>query len=443
MRQPGKFLIPIGWVLIVLSVVATIGILQGKQQRDPSIEAFLTHPNSSSLGGTIGVIIGTNILTLPAMIFGIYAALRKNPKGKFLVITSIILFVVISAVQFLPLNSSVAQNYSGRKLSVSRKKTDSSLIASEIARELRGISKDDVIKEFVEKIDHASMKYISDRDGFSVIFPSKPTLTNVEGNIQTIRNYQAYSDDGLISYNIFFNTLEKKIFSPDAIDALFEAHLAGRLIVVKKSEVLKEEIITYKSFKASRFAYLETEYNPPVLHEGLIFPLDGDSVSLTMVYPNTVVPEYSFDKFLASFDLTPLAPQLKEEPWENKVLGLRINPPLDMDVYKTNNPKTGLIVMFSNKAGHSLSVFDLSAVRSNITNADIEKEMAGQKKDLDGWYQVRLSNQSTSIEMTQFMKFFKHGPKIYMIQGYGSAQTLFRTELNFKKAYDSLTFVRN
>ena len=104
-KTHGKFLIPIGWILIALSVLVTIGMVQGSHQRDPSIEAFLNHPDSPSLGGTIGVIIGTNLLTLPAMLFGIYAMLRKNAKGKPLAITSIILFFIISGVQFLPSHS--------------------------------------------------------------------------------------------------------------------------------------------------------------------------------------------------------------------------------------------------------------------------------------------------------------------------------------------------
>ena len=175
----------------------------------------------------------------------------------------------------------------------------------------------------------------------------------------------------------------------------------------------------------------------------MVFIIDGDSMSLTMVHPNAVVPDYSFDKFVASFNLMPLAPQLKEEPWEDKVLGLRIRPPTDMDVYKTNNPKTGLIVIFSNKAGHSLGIFDVSVLYPNMTTVDVERELASMEKDLDGWYRIPLSNPSTTTEMVQLTKILEHGSKIYMVQGYGPAKTLFRSELKFKKAADSLTFIRD
>ena len=276
-----------------------------------------------------------------------------------------------------------------------------------------------------------------------MIYPSKPTLTEVTGDIQTTRNYQAYSDSGPVSYNVFFNIFKKKILSSSAIDAYLKAALTGRLVAANQSRIIKEELIIYKGFKAHHFVYLEAELNPPILHEGLIFLLDGDSVSLTMLHPNSVVPDYSFDKFVASFNLIPLAPQLKEESWKDKVSGLRIRPPIDMDVYKTNNPKTGLIVMFSNKAGHSLGIFDISVLYPNMTNSDIERELSSQEKDLDNWYRVQLSNSSTTTKMVQLTKILEHGSKIYMVQGYGPAKTLFRSELKLKKAAESLTFIED
>ena len=111
-----------------------------------------------------------------------------------------------------------------------------------------------------------------------------------------------------------------------------------------------------------------------------------------------------------------------------------------MDVYKTNNPKTGLIVIFSNKAGHSLGIFDVSVLYPNKTAVEVERELAGVEKDLDGWYRIPLLNPSKTTEMVQLSKILKHGSKIYMVQGYGPAKTLFRSELKFKKAADRLRF---
>jgi hypothetical protein len=99
MKEPGKVLISIGWVLIVLSALAFIGIISKPNHKDPSIEAFLKHPDSLSLAGTIGFIIGLNILLLFALGFGIYASIKKNRKGKPLIIISIIALLIISGTQ--------------------------------------------------------------------------------------------------------------------------------------------------------------------------------------------------------------------------------------------------------------------------------------------------------------------------------------------------------
>ena len=99
MKEPGKVLINIGWVLVILSVTTVIGIIQEPYQKDPSVEAFLKHPDSLSLAGTIGFLIGSNALSLFALGFGIYALVKKNRKGKSLIIASIIALLVMSGIQ--------------------------------------------------------------------------------------------------------------------------------------------------------------------------------------------------------------------------------------------------------------------------------------------------------------------------------------------------------
>jgi hypothetical protein len=101
MKKPGNVLIFIGWVSIVLSVIAIIGIIQGPYYKDPSIEAFLKHPESFSLADTIGFLFGSNILSLFGLVFGIYAVAKKNPKGKPLLITSIMIILIMCGVQLV------------------------------------------------------------------------------------------------------------------------------------------------------------------------------------------------------------------------------------------------------------------------------------------------------------------------------------------------------
>jgi len=111
MKEPGKILIPIGWVLIVLSVMALVGIILGPHHKDPSIETFMNHPDSLSLAGTIGFLVGSNALSLIALGFGIYAVARKNRKGKPLIVTSIIAVLIMSVIQLvLPSSKSANSN---------------------------------------------------------------------------------------------------------------------------------------------------------------------------------------------------------------------------------------------------------------------------------------------------------------------------------------------
>ena len=112
MKKPGRILIPIGWVFIALSVLALVGLLNQTLHRDRSIESFLNRPDGISIAGTLGVIIGTNILNILPLCFGIYAAIRKNRQGKFLIIASVLLFCIFSGILFLPSSESVIKRQS-------------------------------------------------------------------------------------------------------------------------------------------------------------------------------------------------------------------------------------------------------------------------------------------------------------------------------------------
>jgi len=116
-KTPGQILsqilIILGWVLIVISGIVLFGTLQKPLYRDPSIDALLTHPDSYALVGTIGVIIGFNFPSIFACLFGVLALVRKNPNGKALILASVIVFLVNSAILFLPSSESAgASDYS-------------------------------------------------------------------------------------------------------------------------------------------------------------------------------------------------------------------------------------------------------------------------------------------------------------------------------------------
>jgi len=143
-KTHGRWSVIVGWVLLVLSAMVAINIVVQPHTRDSSIEALMSHLDSPALAGTIGFLIGIHALQLVAMLLGVYAVLRKNPGGR-------PLLIVNTFLQFLP--SSGASSNSHQNSSVSNTEADPRRVASDIARELKNISKDDVVKDFVETLD--------------------------------------------------------------------------------------------------------------------------------------------------------------------------------------------------------------------------------------------------------------------------------------------------
>ncbi len=435
MKTPGKFLIPIGWVLIVLSVLATIGMIRESHQRDPSIEAFLNHPDSLSLGGTIGIIIGTNLLTIPAMLFGIYAALRKNPKGKPLVITSIIVFFIVAGVQFVPSSNSTSNNQSQPT-----GQYDAKIMAEELSQALEGISKENITKELIDKFNDVPTKYTSLSDGFTVYFPSSPQKNTIKDVIGwTGKNYQSVCQDGFVQYNVFFNYFDKKILSDESQDAFLGSHLTGKLLISKNSKVITNNKFVFRGFNARKYEYIYVVEGVEILHEGIVFILDGDSVSLTCVYLKEVVPQPSFDEFVKSFELLPLEAKLSDEYWKDPSTGLKLRPPVDMRERDERSSKS-VIATFVNKAGHSISIIDVTAEYPSFKLSDIKKEFPHATRDSDGLLVNTLHNSTYNMEFIQLVKFLEYDNHIFILQGYAPKQTFFRSERIFKESMNTVTF---
>jgi len=68
------------WVLIVLQFMVLVELVINRRERDPAIESFLRQPTASATAGTIGYLIGMNIIPLVALIGGI--TLWRHDKSK-------------------------------------------------------------------------------------------------------------------------------------------------------------------------------------------------------------------------------------------------------------------------------------------------------------------------------------------------------------------------
>lgn len=262
---------------------------------------------------------------------------------------------------------------------------DVEIMAEELSRALEGISKENVTKELVEKLNDVPTKYTSLSDGFSVYFPSTPqkiTIDNVMGT-KTL-NYGSVSQNALAAYNVFFNYFDKKILSDESQEAFLGASLAGRLLISKNSRVITNKQTVFRGFNASRYKYIDVLEGVEILHEGIVFILDGDSVSLTCAYPKAVDPQPSFDEFVKSFELLPLEARLSDEFWKDLSTGLMFRPPIDMHEREKKSRKS-VIVTFVNKAGHSISIFNVTADYPSFKLSDIRKEFPQARRDSEGF----------------------------------------------------------
>lgn len=103
LNTAGKTLVILAWILIVLHAISLWAILTEERYRDPSIEALLSQPSPEAIGGTIGYLIGMNMLAIAACVLSLTAWLyRKNRNGKVATIVSIVFMVAATLVAFSP-----------------------------------------------------------------------------------------------------------------------------------------------------------------------------------------------------------------------------------------------------------------------------------------------------------------------------------------------------
>jgi hypothetical protein len=85
------------WILISLQVMVLLGFVIDRQERDPAIEAFLRKPTPAAIGGTLGYLIGTNMLPLVALIAGLTLWRHgKTTENKTIIIASVAAIIVSS-----------------------------------------------------------------------------------------------------------------------------------------------------------------------------------------------------------------------------------------------------------------------------------------------------------------------------------------------------------
>lgn len=298
------------------------------------------------------------------------------------------------------------------------------------------------VREEVEEIAaFTPIKYISKKDGFSILLPSEPTVMNLDATNNThVRIYQTQAHDGLIQYNVFYHFFEKKMLTVESIRTFLESSLPDRLVGIDKGLIVRKVLTTFKGFDAKKFEYISAVGDMEFVYKSVVFIIDGDSISLTMVYPKEIKPELIFDEFIESFELLPLEPVLSSDSWIDKPLGLRFTPPADMSIMEKEGGHNGLIAMFANEVGHTIGILDATEAYPGITQSDIDQQLSEMKDCGDGFYEKIIAGTATTPPIVQLLRCFGNAEKIYLVQAYAPQKTYFRSAPTFRASIQTFSF---
>ncbi|MFC1633875.1 hypothetical protein ACFL5Z_03470 [Planctomycetota bacterium] len=285
------------------------------------------------------------------------------------------------------------------------------------------------------------IRYISRKDGFRVLLPSDPTVMNLDATNNThVRIYQTKAHDGLIQYNIFCHFFEKKFLTTESIRSYLDSYLPDRLVGIDEGQIVRKILTTFIGFDAKEFEYISAVGDTEFIYKGVVFLIDGDSISLTMVYPKQLPPDLVFDEFVESFELLPLEPILSPDYWVDKRLGIRFAPPADMSILDSERSRNGLIAMFANEVGHTIGILDATAAYPGITWSDINQKLSNMKNCGDGFYEKIIAGTKTKPPMVQLLRCARNEERIYLVQAYAPQKTYIRAVQQFRAAMKSLSF---
>ena len=295
----------------------------------------------------------------------------------------------------------------------------------------------------VEAVSWTPIRYISEKDGFRVLMPSTPTVMNLKAANNThVRVYQTRLQDGLVVYNVFCHYFEIKKLSGESIRSYLDSSLPDRLVGIDKGQVIRKTLTQFRGFDAKEFEHVSVAGDTEFVYRGVVFVIDGDSISLTMVYPAGTEPELTFAEFSESFELLPVEPVLSSSVWVDEDLGLRFTPPGDMSQLTEERGHNGLIVMFANEAGHTIGILDATIAYPGITWSDIQTRLSEMKDCGDGFYENVITARTTKIPTVQLLRCVGDDERIYLIQAYAPQKTYFRYVQQFKAAMTTFSFNR-
>ena len=243
-----------------------------------------------------------------------------------------------------------------------------------------------------------------------------------------------------MQYNIFCHFFKNKILDHETAQTYLDSPLPDRLVGVDKGQIVRKTLTKFRGFDAKEFEYISVEGDAEFIYKAIAFLIDGDSISLTMVYPKESPPALTFDEFTNSFELLPLEPILSLDDWIDEDLGLRFTPPEGLFNQNSERRRNDLIVTFANEANHTIGILDATVAYPGITWSDIENQLSEMKDCGDGFYEKIIPGTTTQRPIVQLLKCVNTGDRIYLIQAYAPQRTYFRSVERFKAAMRTFSF---
>lgn len=448
------------WILMALHGLILHSVFTGGNTEMLNIfDEFIHQPSGQTIAIMLGGFLGSNVLLLLAFFIGWFVwGYYKNPFGGTTMIISACILVgqlILGAIlagtveqhtrysQFSPniQNNSIVPSRDSYSNSNSSSQNSSALRKSSadwerVAKALEGLEKSKKLPGFG---DTNQIKYVSSKDGFSISFPSAPQINEVDSTIGNttvkVRNYQAVSKDNKVFFNVFVNIFEKKMLKQEVQEAFLNNFLNGRLLPTKNAKVIENRPEVYQEFPGTYFKYTTEQDGLQFVHEGIAFIFDGDSFSLTCVYPTTSASLFS--EFKKSFELIPLESTLSDQYWMDATNNIKIRQPRDMSV-RSSKSSNNVVVTFVNPSGHSISIFDISEQYDSIMS-EIDTAYPGTTMDPDGFYTINTKD-LRGRDIVLLWSFVHYANKTYMVQGSSDKPTYFRYVKIFKESMKTLTF---
>jgi hypothetical protein len=299
--------------------------------------------------------------------------------------------------------------------------------------------------------DHFS-RYRYAEDGFEATFPSKPLYfrTDKGPEFGHVNSYQAVVVNPFSQYSVFVNHSQTKLFKDASIDAHLEGIVRGLTIELKKAALKNKRRLRFLGFPALEYQFADKIEGVPVVFRGMVFIVDGDHIRLSQIYvPNDQGADVNYQRFTGSFRLTPIDAPLSNQRFEDRSRGVSFSPP---DGWKKGAGKFAQVVaVFSNPAGHSITVLDSGTPAYVCDNYKAEihttqgLQATGQitvQGRVVPWFKSTVHHPAAKIRLTSIHYCFASTKGALILIGTAPEDTFFRSEMIFRKAAAS-SAVRN